>query len=104
MGQNYGARAFDRVRRILSECFLVAALYVVAISAVLWLGAPLIVILFDAEGETATLLVFLCHLAGLMWLFLGGIFVATRPTTTSATRSCRRCSTGAGRRSVRCPS
>ena len=42
----------------------------------LWLGAPLIVILFDAKGETATLLVFLCHLAGLMWLFLGGIFVA----------------------------
>lgn len=76
MGQNFGALAFDRVRRILTDCFLVAAVYVIAVTIVLWLGAPLIVVIFDAKGETADLLRFFCHASGFLWLFLGGIFVA----------------------------
>ena len=39
MGQNFGARLFDRVRKILTDCFLVAALYVIAITLVLWFAA-----------------------------------------------------------------
>ena len=76
MGQNYGARAFDRVRQILTECYVVAALYVISVTVVLWLAAPLIILLFDAKGETAELLRFFCHAGGFLWLFLGGVFVA----------------------------
>ena len=76
MGQNFGARLFDRVRKILTDCFLVAALYVVAITLVLWFAAPLVIAIFDVKGETADLLLFFCHASGILWLFLGGIFVA----------------------------
>ena len=76
MGQNYGARAFDRIRAVLTNCFAVSGLYVTSVTLLLWFCAPLIVTLFGAEGETATLLLFFCHVAGFLWLFLGGIFVA----------------------------
>ena len=76
MGQNYGARAFDRIRTVLTNCFAISGLYVAAVTLLLWFCAPLIVMLFDAKGETATLLAFFCHVAGFLWLFLGGIFVA----------------------------
>ena len=76
MGQNYGARAFDRIRAVLTNCFAISGLYVAFVTLLLWFCAPLIVMLFGATGETASLLVFFCHVAGFLWLFLGGIFVA----------------------------
>ena len=76
MGQNYGARAFDRVRAILTNCFVVAGLYVISVTAILWIAAPLVVAVFDAKGETAELLIFFCRASGILWLFLGGVFVA----------------------------
>ena len=76
LGQNYGARAFDRVRDVLTNCFVVAALYVVSITLVLWIAAPLVVTIFDAKGQTAELLIFFCRASGILWLFLGGVFVA----------------------------
>ena len=76
LGQNYGARAFDRVRAVLTNCFVVAGLYVISVTLILWIAAPLVVRLFDARGETADLLVFFCRASGLLWLFLGGVFVA----------------------------
>ena len=36
----------------------------------------MIVKLFGAQGETARLVVFVCRYGGVLWLFLGGIFVA----------------------------
>ena len=76
MGQNFGALAFDRVRTVLTNCYIVAGIYVVAISIVLWLAAPLLVTIFDARGQTAELLGFFCRASGGLWLFLGGVFVA----------------------------
>ena len=76
MGQNYGARAFDRVQRVLTQCFIVAGSYVAGVTAMLWLAAPLVVLAFAAKGETAHLLRFFCHASGVLWLFLGAIFVA----------------------------
>ncbi len=76
MGQNFGARAFDRVRKVLTDCYLLAGGYVVAFTLVLWFAAPLVILLFDAHGETAELLRFFCHASGILWLFLGGVFVA----------------------------
>ena len=76
MGQNFGAGAFGRIRTVLNNCFALSALYVAFVTLLLWSCAPLVVMLFGAKGETATLLLFFCHVAGFLWLFLGGIFVA----------------------------
>ena len=76
MGQNYGALAFDRIRAVLTNCYVVSAIYVALITIVLWVGAPLIAILFNAKGQTADLLRFFCRTSGILWFFLGGVFVA----------------------------
>jgi putative MATE family efflux protein len=76
MGQNLGAQLFARVRKVLTDCFILAALYVVAVAILLALAAPLIVKLFGASGETARLVLFVCIYCGVLWLFLGAIFVA----------------------------
>ena len=76
MGQNFGARSFGRVRQVLNDCYLLAGAYVVGITIVLWLASPLVILIFNAKGETAELLRFFCHAGGIMWLFLGGLFVA----------------------------
>jgi putative MATE family efflux protein len=76
MGQNLGARLMPRVRAVLTDCLVFAFVYVVVVSAVLFLATPLILELFDATGETAVLVRFYCAYGGVLWLFLGGIFVA----------------------------
>jgi putative MATE family efflux protein len=76
MGQNLGARLLARVRKVLTDCLTFAAVYVVIVSALLFLAAPRIVELFGATGETASLVCFYCTYGGALWLFLGGIFVA----------------------------
>jgi putative MATE family efflux protein len=76
MGQNLGAKLILRVRQVLMDCLTVATLYVVAVAILLRLAAPLIVKLFHAQGETAVLLTFVCAYGGVLWLFLGAIFVA----------------------------
>lgn len=76
MGQNLGARLFQRVRRILTNSLTFAALYVAAVGLLLSQAAPLIVAAFAARGETAALLHFFCLYGGALWFFLGGIFVA----------------------------
>ena len=76
MGQNFGARRFDRVKNVLDDCYRVAAAYVVAVGLALWLLAPLVVAIFAAKGETADLLTFFCRVSGFLWFFLGGVFVA----------------------------
>ena len=76
MGQNLGANLIARVRQVLTDCLILAATYVVVVSIVLGFAAPFIVKLFGAQGETARLVVFVCTYGGVLWLFLGAIFVA----------------------------
>lgn len=76
MGQNLGARLMTRVRQVLTDCLVFAVVYVVVVSTLLFLAAPSIVQMFGATGETASLVRFYCAYGGVLWLFLGGIFVA----------------------------
>jgi putative MATE family efflux protein len=76
MGQNFGARLIGRVRQVLTNCLILSAVYVVFVSIALWLLAPAIVWLFGAKGETALMLRFFCTYGGILWFFLGGIFVS----------------------------
>jgi putative MATE family efflux protein len=76
MGQNLGAKLIARVRQVLTVCFTFAAIYVLVVSVFLRLAAPFIVELFHAQGETAGLIIFVCTYGGVLWFFLGAIFVA----------------------------
>ena len=76
MGQNLGAGAYGRIRETLTKCFVLAGGYVASVAVVLALAAPAVVVAFSAKGETADLLRFFCRLSGVLWLFLGAIFVA----------------------------
>jgi putative MATE family efflux protein len=76
MGQNFGARLLGRVRQVLTDCLILSAGYVVLVSAALWLLSPALAGLFGAKGETASMLRFFCTYGGILWFFLGGIFVA----------------------------
>ncbi len=76
MGQNYGARAYGRIRETLTKCFALAGTYVTTVTLILWLAAPFVVTAFGAKGETADLLRFFCQSSGVLWLFLGAIYVA----------------------------
>jgi putative MATE family efflux protein len=76
MGQNLGAKLIARVRQVLTDCFIFAAIYVLVVSVFLRLAAPFIVELFHAQGETAGLITFICAYGGVLWFFLGAIFVA----------------------------
>ena len=76
IGQNYGARLFGRVRTTLTNCFVFSGVYVCTTWFLLWLAAPSIVWLFNAQGETARLVIFFCTWGAMAWAFLGCLFAA----------------------------
>ena len=75
IGQNLGAREFDRVRATLHGGLSFAAL----LTAVAWLflaiAAPVMVQLFNASGEAAALIVFFCRWLAPLFVFFGTLFV-----------------------------
>jgi putative MATE family efflux protein len=76
IGQNLGARRFDRVRATLTHCFALCTIYVLLTWLVLALLGPTIATLFNAHGESGRLLVFFCRIGALAWPFIGLLFVA----------------------------
>ena len=76
VGQNYGARRFDRVAGTLNNCYVVAAVYGVCVWLLLWLFSPFVVWLFGASGKTAEFVVFFCKYGAMGWIFLGWLFAA----------------------------
>lgn len=76
IGQNLGARRFDRVRQTLTHCFLVTGLYSLATWLMLALAWPLLAALFHANAETAAYLGFFCLYGVSAWVFVGLLFVA----------------------------
>ncbi|MBV9289895.1 MAG: polysaccharide biosynthesis C-terminal domain-containing protein [Hyphomicrobiales bacterium] len=76
IGQNYGARLMGRVRRALTDSFILSIAYVLAAWAALALAAPLVALIFDARGESADYLTFYCRWGVVAWLFLSCLFVA----------------------------
>ncbi len=76
VGQNYGARRFDRVASTLTNCYAVAAAYGLAMWIVLWLASAWITWLFGATGATAEFVVYFCKVGAGGWMFLGFLFAA----------------------------
>lgn len=75
LGQNYGARRFERVRAALRDAFVFVTLYVLGVWALLALFAGPIAALFDAVGEARDIVVFFCLFAAGTFLFNGALFV-----------------------------
>ena len=76
IGQNFGARKMGRVRRTLTDSFILSIAYVLVAWGVLALAAPAIIAAFDAKGESARYVAFYCRYGASAWLFLACLFVA----------------------------
>lgn len=76
IGQNLGAGLYGRIKRTLTDSFMLVAGYSLVVWALLFLSAPYLPAVFAADGRTADLIVFFCRWGGLQWIFLGGLFVA----------------------------
>lgn len=75
IGQNFGARQFDRVWAAFIDGLKFMAAYVLLVSAILFLCRPLIADLFNATGEMRTLIYLFCGVLALLQFFNGVIFV-----------------------------
>jgi Na+-driven multidrug efflux pump len=75
IGQNLGAREFDRVRSALHGGLRFAAALTAAAWLLLAMAAPTLVQLFHASGEAAALIVFFCRWLAPLFVFFGTLFV-----------------------------
>ncbi len=76
IGQNFGARQMNRVRRTLGDGLRFAALYTLTSSAILFALRNRIPGLFHAQGATIGLVSFYCTFLAVSWAFTGAQFVA----------------------------
>ncbi len=75
VGQNFGAGLNDRVREGFFAGLKFVTVYVLVVAAILFVLRGPIADIFDATGETRTLIYLFCGPLALMWLFNGWIFV-----------------------------
>jgi putative MATE family efflux protein len=75
LGQNFGARRFDRVRRAVGETILLTFGYCLAMWAILALAQDPIIKMFGASGDGAALIRFYCDDVAWTFGFLGAVFV-----------------------------
>lgn len=77
LGQNYGARRYDRIVSAMRDSLTFTLLYVLAMWALLAIFAEPIADLFGASGTAHEVVVFFCRFAAGSFLFNGAIFVAS---------------------------
>lgn len=82
IGQNLGAKDFDRVRATITEALKFTALYTAAAWLIMGLGAPWIVLLFKTEGEAAALVIYFCRWLVPLFAFMGALFIANAAFNT----------------------
>ena len=76
LGQNYGARLYDRLNTIMRDALLFTLVYCLSVWALLAFGRGWIADLFGATGQARELIVFFCLYAAGSFLFNGALFVA----------------------------
>ena len=76
LGQNLGARRYDRLRSTVHDSLRVTLVYVLAVWALLALLAGPIASLFGATGQARELIVFFCVFVAGSFVFNGALFVA----------------------------
>ncbi len=76
IGQNLGAKLMGRVRRAITDSFVLSVGYAFLAWAALALLSPLIVAGFDAQGQSAHLVTFFARYGVSAWVFITCLFVA----------------------------
>ncbi|MEP2979383.1 MAG: MATE family efflux transporter [Lentilitoribacter sp.] len=76
LGQNLGARRYDRIERAIKDGFIFTIIYVVAISGVLALARHQIADIFGTEGDARLVVTFFCLWIASSFLFNGMLFAA----------------------------
>jgi putative MATE family efflux protein len=76
LGQNYGARRYERLNSTMRDSLTFIIVYVVAIWALLAIFSGGIASLFGAREEARALVIFFCLFAAGSFLFNGALFVA----------------------------
>ena len=76
IGQNFGARKFDRVRQTLTDGLIFSGIYTAITSLLLYLFRHELAEGFRAAGRTVDLVVFFCTFIAASWAFAGAQFVA----------------------------
>jgi len=77
LGQNWGARRFDRLRATVRDTLALMALYVVLTWGILVAGRNFILLMLNIAGtQTAEFVVFCFFIAGPTLLFLGGLLIS----------------------------
>lgn len=76
LGQNYGARRYDRLYMAMRDALVFVTLYCLAVWLLLALLAQPIAGLFGATGAARELVIFFCLFAAGSFLFNGALFVA----------------------------
>jgi len=77
LGQNYGARRYDRLQQTMRDSLAVTVVYVLGVWALLAILAHPIADLFGATELSRELVVFFCLFAAGSFLFNGAIFVSS---------------------------
>jgi len=76
VGQNFGAALYDRVRKAITDSLTISTIYVVVVSAILFLARHGIVVAFGVEGEAAELVLLFCDYLAITFIFAGGLYVS----------------------------
>jgi putative MATE family efflux protein len=75
IGQNYGARQFDRIRSTMRDSFILTLGYTLAVWILLALSRDLIILVFGASEDAARLVTFFCLFVAGSFIFNGMLFV-----------------------------
>jgi Na+-driven multidrug efflux pump len=76
LGQNWGARLFPRMHRVLNDAVICTLVYVAAMWLLLALGREAVVTVFNLSGDAAAIVRFFCLASGPGWMCLGLLFCA----------------------------
>nr|WP_315484871.1 MATE family efflux transporter [uncultured Undibacterium sp.] len=76
LGQNLGAKRFDRLRSTMRDSLKLTLIYVLVVWFLLAVFSSLIATAFDAHGLGRDVIVFFCIFVAGSFLFNGGLFVA----------------------------
>ena len=77
IGQNLGARAYDRVRLTFITVLGIAVTYSLVVWTMVWAAAPGLAGVFGLSGTTGTFFLFLCRYATMAWVSVALLLVAS---------------------------
>tara|TARA_B110000902_G_scaffold221551_1_gene257192 strand:+ start:135 stop:731 length:597 start_codon:yes stop_codon:yes gene_type:complete len=76
LGQNFGARQWDRIERTLSDSLLIMVVFCTGMSALLWLVQDFVINAFKLNSQAADIVSLFCTYLAITFVFNGMLFAA----------------------------